>query len=91
MYPDFIVFRKVKGKIVVDILDPHTTAFSDAVFKAKGMAAYAELHGESFGRIEIINQIGGKLLRLDLNNEKIRKNVLGVNDVPQLNKLFEAG
>jgi len=89
VYPDFIIFRKFKNKIVVDILDPHTSAFSDAVFKAKGLAAYAKAQGSKFGRIELINKVGGRFYRLDMNNEKIRGKVSALTDVVQLNRLFE--
>jgi type III restriction enzyme len=89
MYPDFIIFRKIKGKIVVDILDPHATGFSDAVFKTKGLAAYAEKHGEMFGRVEVINKVNGRLLRLDLSDKKVRSEVNKVIDAPSLNRLFE--
>lgn len=89
LYPDFILFRKVKSKTIVDILDPHASAFADAIYKAKGLAGYAEKHGGLFGRVEIINKVNGKLLRLDLNNERVRRKVLVLGSVPELVKLFE--
>jgi len=89
MYPDFIIFRNVKGKIVVDILDPHSSGFSDAVFKAKGLALYAETDGQRFGRIQLINKINGRLRRIDMNNEKIRTRMSKLVDTSQLDKLYE--
>ena len=45
LYPDFALFRKAKGKIVADILDPHSSSYSDAIPKAEGLAKSAEMHG----------------------------------------------
>ena len=89
VYPDFIVFRKVKGKVVADILDPHSSSYSDAIPKAKGLAKYAEIHGEQFGRIELIHKVNGHLKRIDLKDKTIREKVLKVTDRPDLDKLFD--
>jgi type III restriction enzyme len=89
MYPDFILFRKVKGKVIVDILEPHAPAFSDAIFKAKGMAAYAERHGELYGRIEIIHKVNGKLRRINLQDESLRKKLSKATERSHLDKLFD--
>jgi type III restriction enzyme len=89
-YPDFIVFRKEKNKIVADILDPHESGLADAVDKAKGLAAYARRHGSSFGRIELI--LVGKndeIRRLDLTKEVVRERVLRLSGKDHLDMLFE--
>ncbi len=89
LYPDFIVFRKVKGNTIVDILDPHTSSFTDAIPKAKGLAAFAEKHGAQFGRIELIHKVKSQLKRIDLQDEAMRKRILKATERPHLDKLFE--
>jgi type III restriction enzyme len=89
VYPDFIIFRKVKGKIVVDILDPHSSSYSDAIPKAKGLAKYAEQHGAQFGRIELIHKVNGSLKRLELKDETTRSKILKATERPHLDRLFE--
>jgi type III restriction enzyme len=89
VYPDFIVFRKVKGKILADILDPHSSSFSDAIPKAKGLAKFAEKHGEQFGRIELIHKVNGQLKRLDLKDETTRNKIRKATEKPHLDNLFD--
>jgi type III restriction enzyme len=88
MYPDFLFFRKQGDGIVVDILEPHSTSQDDAWAKAVGLAEYARAHGERFGRIEMIIKEKGSLIRLDVNNEKVRDKVLKVSDNMRLRELF---
>jgi type III restriction enzyme len=89
-YPDFLVFRKEKKKIVADILDPHESGLPDAVEKAKGLAVYAREHGSQFGRIElIVVGAGEKTMRLDLTKESVRDNVLRLSGKDHLVHLFE--
>ena len=40
-YPDFLIFRKKDGQIIVDIVDPHLTSIEDAPQKASALAKYA--------------------------------------------------
>jgi type III restriction enzyme len=90
LYPDIVVFRKEKGELVADILDPHGTHLDEAVAKAKGLAAYARKHGEDFGRIELmILDKDDHLQRLNLNDEKTREKVDRVTSREQLELLFE--
>jgi type III restriction enzyme len=79
----------VKGKIIVDILDPHSSSYSDAIPKAKGLAKYAEKHGTLFGRIELIHKVNGRLKRLDLKDEATRRKILKATERPHLDGLFE--
>jgi type III restriction enzyme len=90
LYPDFIVFRKEKKKIVADILDPHESGLPDAVEKAKGLAAFARKHGSLFGRIElIIVNADENTLRLNLTKESVRDRVLRLSGKDHLDLLFE--
>ncbi len=80
-YPDFLVFRKVGGNIVIDILDPHLDDLDDAVYKAKGLCDFAVRHGGQFGRIEsIIEDERERMFRLDLQNSDIRSEITRAAD-----------
>ncbi len=89
-YPDFVVFRKEKNKVVADILDPHESGLRDSVDKAKGLALYAREHGSKYGRIELII-VGDDdhIRRLDLTKESTRQKVLKVSSVNHLELLYE--
>ena len=87
-YPDLLVFRRDGAGMVVDLLDPHDPGLPDAPDKAVGLADYARRHGEMFGRIELIIQERGELLRLNVNRESIRDRVRTVRDQAYLLGLF---
>lgn len=90
LYPDLLVFRRRKGKVVVDILDPHDSGLPDAVDKAVGLAMFADKHGEYFGRIELITLgSNGEIQRLDVNREEIRAKVKTIDSAAHLDALFE--
>ena len=88
VYPDFLVFREVGGKIVVDIVDPHDPE-RDGVQIAKGLVAFAEKHGARFGRIEIIIELDDAPRRLDLSQEKLREAIKVVDSPAALRHLYE--
>lgn len=88
MYPDLLIFRKVKGKVVVDLLEPHGDHFADAVAKAQGLARYAASHGDLFGRIEVIRVVGDQIQSLDLQNTRIRTKVLQMTTPEQFMALY---
>ena len=77
-FPDFLFFRQEGNRVVIDILDPHGAHLDDAVMKAKGLALYAHTHGHRFGRIELLDKIEGRLLRLNLKDKKIRDQINAV-------------
>jgi len=88
LYPDLLVFRHESNKIKIDILDPHDDTRADAAEKAAGLANFARKHGASFGRIEIIRVVKGKVERLRLHQESIRDKVVKVTDVKHLAELY---
>jgi type III restriction enzyme len=88
MYPDMLVFRREAGKVKIDILDPHDDSRADAAEKAAGLADFARKHGPSFGRIETIRVIKGKIERLRLHQESIRDKVVKVTDLKHLAELY---
>ena len=89
-YPDFLFFRRLAGKWVVDLLDPHLIDLADAPAKAVGLAKYAAKHYSAFGRIELIIVRGdGEIRRIDLGEEQNRDMVLAVKDKAHLSHLFD--
>jgi type III restriction enzyme len=88
-YPDFIIFRRAGKRVVVDLLEPHDITRTDAVYKAKGLARYAEKHGEFYARIELIEVVKGKTKRLNIADETIREKVKRISNSEDLNSLFE--
>lgn len=92
LYPDVLVFRKHKGEMLVDILDPHNSGLPDSVAKAKGMVAYTIHHGEDFGRIELIIQDAtGRLRRLDMKDRTTQQRIKALKDTApgELTDLFD--
>lgn len=88
-YPDFLVFRRCEGEIVVDILEPHQG--EDSVAKIKGLAHFAAENAASFGRIQMIRETGpGVLRRLSLQEEGVRRRVIeDVRGADDLVRAFE--
>jgi hypothetical protein len=74
--PDFIFFVEQDGKVVADIVDPHSIHLADAVPKLQGLARYAETHPGVFRRVEAIAEAGGKLRVLDLTRADVRQAVI---------------
>jgi len=54
MYPDFLFVRLEKKQPIVDLIEPHSISLADAPAKAAGLAKFAALHADKFGRIELI-------------------------------------
>ncbi len=82
--PDFIFFAEQEGKVVVDLVDPHSLHLADALPKLQGLAAYAETHSKAYRRIESIAEVKGKLRALNLTNEEVRKAIAVAKDVTSL-------
>ena len=92
LYPDLLIFRSVKGQVLVDILDPHDSALADSVAKAKGLIDYAHKHGQDFDRIQlVIKDTSGHLRYLDMKNQQIQKRILVLRDTEpgELTMIFE--
>lgn len=72
--PDFLFFAKgADGSIAVDIIDPHGSFLADALPKLRGLADFAETHGEVFRRVEAVDEIDGALKVLDLTDAAVRE------------------
>ena len=59
--PDFLFFAEQDGKMVVDLVDPHSLHLADALPKLEGLALYAEHHSDAYRRIESVAEVKGKL------------------------------
>lgn len=71
--PDFIFFsQNSDGTVVADIVDPHGHHLADSLPKLRGLARYAEKHGDVYGRLEAISEVDGKYRLLDLKNPDVR-------------------
>jgi type III restriction enzyme len=88
MYPDFVLFHRTGDGIRPSIVDPHGFHLADATAKLKGLAEYAELHGDAFDRIDAVVEIDKKLLALDLRSKVNREAVMKVSD-GGVKELFE--
>ncbi|GAA1380742.1 DEAD/DEAH box helicase [Luteococcus sanguinis] len=83
--PDFLVFsRTPSGEITASIVDPHGHHLSDALPKLKGLATYAEKHGQHFARIDAITKIRDTFRVLDMTERTTREAVLNATDAKSL-------
>lgn len=78
--PDFLFFIDSEDGVEANIVDPHGSWLPDALAKLRGMARFAEIHGDSFHRIESISRIDGKLRVLDFTVPNVRATVLKAID-----------
>lgn len=91
MYPDFLFFRQVGDKVVVDLVDPHGVHIPDAPAKARGLARYAKKHGHLFNRLEMViyDRTDGRRQTLNLKSVSVRDHVLAVTTQQHLHALFD--
>lgn len=83
--PDFVFFIKNDdGTIGASIVDPHGHHLGDALPKLRGLATYAEHHGERYQRIDAISKIGDTLRVLDLTEPSVRSAVADATDAATL-------
>lgn len=83
--PDFIIFTEAPdGSIGAAIVDPHGHHLGDALPKLRGLAAYAERHGEHFQRIDAVTKLGDTFRVLDLTEDAVRAAVLDATDAATL-------
>jgi superfamily II DNA or RNA helicase len=90
LYPDIVVLhRNGEGSVVPSIIDPHGHHLGDAGEKLRGLAAFAERHGESFARIiGVIRDTNNNYRLLDLKDSTIRALLEGVNSKDAIEALF---
>ena len=84
MCPDFLFFHGDET-VNVSIVDPHGPHLADALPKLRGLARFAEEHGEFFYRIESVARMPGGVLRvLDLMVPSVREAVAKAHDAESL-------
>ena len=85
MCPDFIFFHGADDAMKVSIVDPHGHHLADSLPKLRGLANFAEAHGESFHRIESVARLADGMLRvLDLTDPNVREAVASCQDIQSL-------
>ena len=89
MYPDMFIVRKVGADFVFDILEPHDDSRADNLYKAQGLALFAEHHGGQFGRIQLIRKKGDSFVRLEMNKTAIRSRVRQAASNPTIDSIFD--
>jgi len=90
MFPDLVIARKVVGEIKFDILEPHDPSRYDNIEKAKGLADFAEKHGDVFSRVQLIRKLHDRFARLEMNRSDVRDKLRLVTSNDQINALFES-
>lgn len=86
--PDFVFVAEADGALVADLVDPHGVHLADALPKLRGLAEYAVNHGARYRRIEAVAGTNGKLRRLDLTREDVRKAISEVKESAEVAGLF---
>lgn len=82
--PDFLFFHEINGEIVCDIVDPHGYHLADALPKLRGLANYAEEHGDQYRRIEALAEVNDQLRVLDLKREHVRQAITQAREAKML-------
>lgn len=89
MYPDFVFFHREGEDVVPSIVDPHNPAFSDTGPKWRGLGAYAERHGSTYGRVDaVIKDADGVLRRLDLKDSTVRDALVSCHEEDEIVAVF---
>ena len=85
MCPDFLFFHGDSDNIRVSIVDPHGHHLADALPKLRGLAEFADTHGESFHRIESVARMKDGTLRvMDLTDLDTREAAKEADDIEAL-------
>ena len=91
MFPDFLIVRKINGKYIVDILEPHDASRRDNIDKAQGFAEYSAKNN-GVDRIELIREIsraGNRFFsRLDFSKSEISAEVSRAVSNSELDNIF---
>ncbi len=92
MYPDFILFHWTDDGIRPSIVDPHGYHLADAAPKLRGLARYADRHGDDYLRIDaVIKDTDERLLALDLKSAAIRDAIEGAAELDVLGLFLQYG
>ncbi len=88
-YPDFVIVRQSGKGFVVDLLEPHDMSRVDTVPKAKGLAKFADEHGEEFGRLIVARKAGEKMQIADVHEKSTREKIKKMQPASSVDGLFE--
>lgn len=73
MYPDFIFFQNVKGKIIRTIVDPHGDWLGDSIAKLQGYVDYLRDFPAMFGSVlAVADEANGECRYLELTDAKVQ-------------------
>ena len=73
MYPDFIFFQNVKGKIIRTIVDPHGDWLGDSIAKLQGYVDYLRDFPDMFGSVlAVVDEPNGECRYLELTDAKVQ-------------------
>jgi type III restriction enzyme len=89
MFPDMLIVRRTDTGYTFDILEPHDDSRADNLYKAQGLADFAEKHGDRFMRIQLIRKKGDAFIRLELNKTAVRSRVKHAASNPALDAIFD--
>ena len=82
--PDFIFFGQNDDGVYADLIDPHGTHLSDALFKLQGFVIYARKFATHYRRLESVAEIGQQLRVLDLKDPAIQDAILDTENATSL-------
>lgn len=89
LYPDIVVLHEDQGDIRPSVIDPHGHHLADAGDKLRGLAAYAERHGDKLARVlGVIKDSNGNFRALDLKDATVRSALVGVNTKDAIEQVF---
>lgn len=89
VYPDIVVLHEVDGEVQASIIDPHGHHLADAGDKLRGLAQYAEAHGNAFARvIAVIKNAAGDFRMLDLTDEAVNEALQGIHTQSEIEGVF---
>ncbi len=93
MFPDLIIVRRDQHGFIFDVLEPHDPSRTDNYPKAVGLAEFANLHWNKFGRIQLIRKQRSAdghdhFYRLDMAKVAVRNRVRAVTSNSELDQVF---
>ena len=88
MFPDMLIVRKSGAGFEFDILEPHDDSRKDNIHKAKGLALFAERHGDKFKRIQMIRKKGDSYVRLEMNKSAVQTRVRKASTTSEIDSIF---
>jgi hypothetical protein len=91
LYPDFIVLNVGDGgeELRASIIDPHGHHLGDAADKLRGLAEYAEKHGDAYARvIAVIKDADGNFRQIDLKDASVRGALVTVRTKENIEQVY---